>query len=163
MLLITNKAFNAEIQFSEQGKLYLLTTSEGVSIDQAWGHSAIWFVDSLENVDFVFEYTSTEKNDFISTLKMLFGKDIYQLRATNIEKYKSEILEQNQSISYQLISNNKNKIEPIYSNLVTELKQRKIYSYSLSSQNCSTLIFNHIRSFCDQCDDPANKSIEIGT
>ena len=94
VFLIPDKGLTAEIQFSEQAKLYLLTTSPGTSIDQSWGHSAIWFVDSLELVDFVFEYTSTEKDNFVSTIKMLFGKDIYQLRATTLknmnQKYRNK-------------------------------------------------------------------------
>ena len=159
IILIPDKGSTAEIQFSEQAKLYLLTTSPGESIDQSWGHSAIWFVDSLEHIDFVFEYTSTEGSSSVSTIKMLFGNDVYQLRATNLEKYKSEIPEQHQTISYQLLSEDKSKIEPIYSDLVTELKQRKKYSYSLSSLNCSTLIFDHIHSLCKQCDDLSNESV----
>lgn len=149
----------AEIHFSENVKLYLLTTNPGKSIDQSWGHSSIWFVDILNNIDYVFEYTSTEKNKYLSMIQLLIGKDIYRLRVTNLETYQAEVPDQDQIISYRLISNDKSEIEVIYLGLINELKQKTKHIYTLSSTNCSSLIFDHIQQLCKNDIKILDKSI----
>lgn len=133
--------------FSDSARLYLLTVSQGSGLDQSWGHSAIWLIDSLKKVDFVFEYTSTEKMRWLSNIKLLFGTETHRLRITDLKTFEKETHQSPQIISYQLILKDRQSIEVIYRGLLRELQTRKTFPYTLTSSNCSSLIFDHLSDF----------------
>lgn len=146
-LITTTIAFVGSTSVRENSAdvhLFLLTTSPGKSIDQSWGHSALWFNDTINQVDEVFEYTSTESKSWVSNLKMLMGTDRYRLRLTNINQYASELEDPAQTIRKDLVSSDSAIVEQIHQSLISELNTGSVHTYSLSRTNCSTLLFDHI-------------------
>ncbi|MFY0689136.1 MAG: hypothetical protein JXQ90_18345 [Cyclobacteriaceae bacterium] len=147
ILIIASGANSAPRYFVDHSSLHLLTVSPSQSISQGWGHSAIWLVDSANNIDFVFEYTSTEKATWLGNIRVLLGKDKYQLRATNFEQFEKELSEPDQEISLALISKDTNIIQTIYQNLASEIGSKQVQVYRSSTNNCSTLIAEHLHPY----------------
>ena len=147
--LVNMEGGSKTIQFSEMSRLYLLTVSPGNDIDQAWGHSAVWISDSLKNTDLVFEFTSTGKMRWLSNINLLLGKDIYQLRIIDQKSFRNEAGLTNQSVSYHLITKDPDKIKSIYGSLWQQYLAEKQHTYSLSDNNCSSLLFKHIEPFVE--------------
>ncbi len=157
--LINVEGEASTFEFSKKSCLYLLTVQQGEDIDQAWGHSAIWIKDSLKQIDLVFEFTSTGKMRWLSNIKLLFGKDIYQLRIIDHETFKHETNLTNQCISYQIVTQNRSSIKRIYHSLLKEYQTKKQQTYSLASNNCSSLLFKHLKPYVNVNQIKRGKSI----
>ncbi len=120
-------------------RISLLTCSPGEELYSTFGHSALRIVDSLSNVDIVYNYGTFDFEEPGFYTKFVRGKLKYYLSTSDYEEFKSFYADEGRGITEQVIdltTNEKVKINQLlHQNLLSE---NRFYKYDFTFDNCTT-------------------------
>ena len=125
---------------SEAAEISILTCSPDEDLYAAFGHSAIRVRDTLQRIDFVYNYGTFNFNMPNFYLNFLKGNLEYQMSKNRFVHFKRNYVNDNRSIFEQVLELTESEKLHIYHFLENNYfpKENRIYMYDFFFNNCST-------------------------
>ncbi len=140
-LSITCVATDAAQHLSEEAKISLLTASPGEELYAAFGHSALWVADPVNDIDEVYNWGTFDFDTPNFYMKFLRGRLLYQLSVTSMQQFLWSYHTAGREVVAQeliLTAAEKNRI---YAFLLVNRQPDNIdYLYDFLYDNCATRI-----------------------
>jgi len=143
VLLNAQSARKSEIVLSDSAKISLLTCSPGDELYSVFGHSAIRVKDLPNKVDIVFNYGVFDFSDPNFYPNFVRGRMNYILAGNYYEDFYSSYVEENRSISEQILNFSKEEKQYLLDSLfINYMPEHRYYRYDFFYDNCATRIRN---------------------
>ena len=125
---------------SEAAEISILTCSPAEDLYSAFGHSAIRVRDTLQRIDFVYNYGTFNFNMPNFYLNFLKGNLEYQMSKNRFVHFQRNYVEDNRSIFEQVLELTEAEKLHIYHLLEKNYypKENRLYMYDFFFNNCST-------------------------
>src|SRR6185369_13807343 len=117
----------------------LLTCSPGLDLYSSWGHSALRVVDSLANIDIIYNYGTFDFDDPGFYSKFTRGKLLYFVSVQKFEGFLEEYQYYQRGITEQVLDlscSEKIKLDLALQENAKE--ENKYYKYDFTVDNCTT-------------------------
>ncbi|MDK2978057.1 MAG: hypothetical protein PWP52_771 [Bacteroidales bacterium] len=139
ILLIFFSLASNHLTANDNITISLLTCSSGKETFTAWGHSAIRIVDSVANIDVVYNFGLFDFNTPNFYLKFVKGKLNYMLGVHSTQQfYMSYFRENRQIIEQKLNLTHQEEIKIIRRLEYLYKPENRYYLYSFVGKNCTT-------------------------
>lgn len=143
VLLNAQNARKSEIVLSDSARISLLTCSPGNELYSVFGHSAIRVKDLPNKVDIVFNYGVFDFSDPNFYPNFVRGRMNYILAGNYYEDFYSSYVEENRSISEQVLNFSKEEKQHLLDSLfINYMPEHRYYRYDFFYDNCATRIRN---------------------
>ncbi len=140
-LLIFRTIHGFAYDISERTKVSLLTADPGTELYSVFGHSAVRINDSVNGIDWVYNYGTFDFNTSHFYVKFARGKLQYMLTRERFRHFLPEYVYFNRSVHEQVLNLNyeekKRVVEFLEWNLLPE---NRFYKYDFFYDNCATRI-----------------------
>lgn len=143
-LLFIFFSFVTSISFSQSSdtcrlRISLLTCGPGEELYSTFGHTAIRVVDSLTNLDIVFNYGTFDDSDPYFYFKFTRGIMRYALSAYSFSDFMQEYIADKRSVTEQTLALNCAEKEHLFDALKENSKEEnRYYNYQFYIDNCTT-------------------------
>ncbi|MFV0565564.1 MAG: DUF4105 domain-containing protein [Flavobacteriaceae bacterium] len=128
-------------QLSNKAKISVLTIGPGISLNDAFGHSAFRINDPVKGLDLVFNYGVYDFEAPNFYLKFTQGKLNYLLGLNYYEDFYHAYITQNRSIQEQILNLSEAEKQKLYDYLLNNYKpENRGYLYDFFFDNCATKI-----------------------
>lgn len=128
-------------QLSNKAKISVLTIGPGISLNDAFGHSAFRINDPVKGLDLVFNYGVYDFEAPNFYLKFAQGKLNYLLGLNYYEDFYHAYITQNRSIQEQILNLSEAEKQKLYDYLLNNYKpENRGYLYDFFFDNCATKI-----------------------
>lgn len=125
---------------SEKSSISVLTISPGISLNDAFGHSAFRIQDTT-GLDVVFDYGRYPFNDPNFYMNFARGKLTYSIGGMYFKNFFAIYSEENREITEQVLNLMPNEKQALYSYLLKNYEpQNRDYQYDFFYDNCATKI-----------------------
>jgi len=126
-------------QLSDSATISILTVRQGDSIDNAFGHTAVWVVDPITKKSEIYNFGIFNFDEPGFTMKFLRGKLLYSLGINNKKNFFNNYDTQKRTILEQKLNLNTEQRNNIYLSLRENYKkENRKYLYDFFFDNCST-------------------------
>ncbi|MFW6275429.1 MAG: DUF4105 domain-containing protein, partial [bacterium] len=126
---------------SDESEITLLTASPGDELYSVFGHSAVRVVDSINQLDMVFNYGTFDFNTPNFYLKFIRGKLLYKLSAYPTRYFILEYQSEGRALFEQTFNLTTNEKQRVYDFLMENAKpENAYYHYDFFYDNCATRI-----------------------
>jgi hypothetical protein len=145
------------IQLSPEARISLLTCAPGDEIYSYFGHSAIRINDSLNRIDYVFNYGvfSFDAPNFI--WRFVKGETDYMLAGQRTASFIDSYREEKRSVYESVLNISKSEKQSLFDALMENArKENRVYRYRHFSDNCAT----RVRDRFEVC---ANRQLQYDT
>lgn len=130
VLSVNIKAKTSEIILSDSAKISLLTCSSGSELYSIFGHSAIRVKDVRNRLDIVFNYGTFDFSEPNFYPNFVRGRLNYILSASHFEDFKYAYIEENRSISEQILNITKDEKQHLLDSiLINYMPENRYYRY----------------------------------
>lgn len=131
----STQAFNA----TDSTQITLLTCSPGEEIYAKFGHTGVRVCDKFQQIDVVFNYGLFSFNTDNFYLKFIKGNTYYRLGVTDMQYFLPEYIENNQSVTEQVLNFTLEEKQKFISTLLENYEpQNREYLYNFVYDNCAT-------------------------
>ena len=139
IIFILLAIISKQIKANDHIEISLLTCSEGKKTFSAWGHSAIRIVDTVANIDVVYNFGIFDFDTPHFYLKFIKGRLNYMLGAHRTDSfYKSYLRENRQIIEQKLNLTNEDEYKIIHKLEYLYQPENRYYLYSFVGKNCTS-------------------------
>ena len=140
---------NVYAQLSDSASISILTVRQGDSVDNAFGHTAVWVVDPITKKSEIYNFGIFDFNEPGFLMKFLRGKLLYSLGINSKKGFFNNYDNQKRTILEQKLNLNTQQRNQIYLSLRENYKkENRKYLYDFFFDNCSTrprdLLYNNL-------------------
>ncbi|MFQ3576765.1 MAG: DUF4105 domain-containing protein [Cytophagales bacterium] len=130
--------------------MYLITCGPGTELYSTFGHSAIWVLDSLSNIDEVYNFGTFDFETEGFYVKFTKGKLPYALDYSSLKTFVHSYVYENREVKAQLLNLDSLQAEKLYTSLVLNMKEEnRYYAYDFFFDNCSTRLRDLLENTLD--------------
>jgi hypothetical protein len=127
----------------------VLTCDRGDEIYSTFGHSAIRYVDTMQGIDWVYNYGLFEFSDPNFIPKFCMGKLDYMVGKENMGDFMAQYVYQRRRVNEQVLNLSTSQKDSLYRFLEWNiLDANKYYRYDFLFNNCATKIIDVIKQNC---------------
>lgn len=127
----------------------VLTCSRGDEIYSTFGHSAIRYKDSMQNIDWVYNYGLFDFQDPNFIPKFCMGKLDYMVGKETMNDFMGQYVYQQREVKEQVLNLQPSQRDSLLSFLEWNiLDENKYYRYDFLFNNCATKIIDVIEQNC---------------
>ena len=141
-------SINANCQYyklSNNAKVSLITCGSGNELYSIYGHTAIRFLDTANQLDVVYNYGNFDFATENFYLKFVKGDLQYFVAACTYQDFMTEYIETDRNVyEQQLILNDFQKQELFDSINTSIFSDERFYTYKFIDKNCTTMILDKI-------------------
>ena len=138
-LFIRNNALSQYNQLTSDAEISVLTIGPGMSLNDAFGHSAYRVTDN--SMDIVFNYGVYDFNAPNFYTKFAQGKLNYKIDANNFDVFKNHYIKQNRTIKEQVLNLSLDEKQAVFNYLAKNYEpENQYYLYDFFYDNCATKI-----------------------
>lgn len=131
----------AELKLSQEAEISILTVGPGTALYDRFGHSAFRVKDSINNIDWTFNYGTYDFNAPNFYGKFVRGQLLYSLSAGYFSGFINHYKKQNRSVRQQVLNLDSEQKEQLFSFLMWNAQTaNKDYLYDFFYDNCATRI-----------------------
>jgi len=136
-------------QLSDSATISILTVRQGDSVDNAFGHTAVWVVDPISKKSEIYNFGIFDFDEPGFLMKFLRGKLLYSLGINGKKSFFNNYTAQKRTILEQKLNLNAKQRNDIYLSLRENYKkENRKYLYDFFFDNCSTrprdLLYNNL-------------------
>ncbi len=147
MKYIVSFLFFSSSIFSQQ--FSVLTCDKGEEIYSTFGHSAIRYVDSSKNIDWVYNYGLFDFYDPNFIPKFCMGKLDYMVGKESMYGFMNQYISQHRAVKEQILNLTNTQRDSLLKFLEWNiLEDNKFYRYDFLFNNCATKIIDIIEKQC---------------
>jgi hypothetical protein len=126
---------------SKKAEIYVLTCSPGNELYQAFGHNAIWIIDSLKDINMVYHYGTFDFSTPHFYIKFIRGRLNYMLALEPYRYFIAEYASDGRDVYKEKLNLTYDEKNSIYKYLTWKsLPENKYYKYDFFNDNCATRI-----------------------
>lgn len=130
-----------DLRLSPQAEISLITVSPGEALYSMYGHSAIRVNDSIQGIDYVFNYGTFDFNTPNFYVKFVRGKLPYKLSVGYFEDLKNHSIRDNRSVIEQVLNLSQSEKQRVLNLLEENYRpENREYLYDFFFDNCATRI-----------------------
>ncbi|WP_242133202.1 lipoprotein N-acyltransferase Lnb domain-containing protein [Aestuariivivens marinum] len=139
LLLTTHHVKGQQRTLSSEAEISVLTVGPGISLNDAFGHSAFRIRDYVKGIDFVFNYGVYDFKTPNFYLKFAQGKLNYLIGFDYYEDFYESYVSQNRTIKEQILHLSQTEKQQLFDYLTNNYKpENRAYLYDFFYDNCAT-------------------------
>lgn len=140
-LILLNSFLPVQGQLSSDTKISILTCAPGDELYSIFGHSAIRIKDTVNDVDYVFNYGTFDFNTPNFYLKFMRGQLNYMLSVSTYDRFLFEYIYDKRSVWEQQLELSDLEKNNLYRALIINAEpENRYYHYHFFFDNCATRI-----------------------
>ncbi|MBD0833110.1 lipoprotein N-acyltransferase Lnb domain-containing protein [Aestuariibaculum sediminum] len=141
LTLSTKFVFSQVYKLSNRAEISVLTIGPGISLNDAFGHSAFRVKDHASGIDLVYNYGIYDWQAPHFYLKFAQGKLNYLCGVAYFDDFLNDYISQNRSIKSQVLNLNLGEKQKLFNYLQNNVKpENRRYLYDFFYDNCATKI-----------------------
>jgi len=126
---------------SPKSEIYIITCSPGEELYQSFGHNAIWIVDSVKRINYVYHYGTFDFSDPDFYVNFVRGKLNYMLGVEYYGSFEQEYNNAGRDVYAQKLNLDQAQKNEIFRYLRWKsLPENKYYIYDFLQDNCATRV-----------------------
>ena len=145
LVLLLLPFFGQARKLSQNAEVYLLTCDPGKDLYSAFGHTAIWVVDSARRIDQVYNYGVFDFDTPNFYTKFTLGKLKYKLDREPFNRFIREYFYMERSVYRQKLILSHQEKQRLYKALLVNYRpENRYYLYDFLFDNCATRVIDII-------------------
>ncbi|MBC7643054.1 MAG: DUF4105 domain-containing protein, partial [Flavobacterium sp.] len=148
--LVSLLSINANCQYyklSNQAKVSLITCGSGNELYSIYGHTAIRFLDSENNLDIVYNYGNFDFATENFYLKFVKGDLQYFVAACSFNDFMQEYVETNRNVFEQQLILSTDQKQKLFEQMNSSMfSDERYYTYKFIDKNCTTMVLDKINA-----------------
>ena len=147
--LLPLRIFSA-VKLTDHATIYLVTCDPGPDMYAAFGHSAIWVVDSVRRIDFVYNYGVFDFNTPNFYMKFIRGRLKYKINRESFRQFIRTYFYEQRSVYRQKLLLSPDEKQKLFDALETNCQpENRYYLYDYLQDNCATRVIDQIERAVD--------------